>query len=268
MELSVEGITFSYNSVDVLSDVSMAAREGEIIGILGPNGSGKTTLLRCMNRALSPKRGTVMIDGRDFREMSRKEIACQIGVVPQGANINFPFTVLDIVMMGRTPALDRFEKETESDLEIVRRAMEMTNVEGLASRPMDQISGGERQRVIIARALAQRPKILLLDEPTLHLDVNHQLDILDLISDLARKERLVVIIVTHDLALAARYCDQIILMQKGRIQAAGGVTEVLTPANMRRVFGIEASIYFDERIGAHGVAVIRSIRRDGNDVQG
>jgi iron complex transport system ATP-binding protein len=262
MKLSVRSVCFQYSSTPVLSDVSVEAKDGEIIGILGPNGSGKTTLLKCLNRSLTPREGTVLIDEKDYKDMSRKEIATRIGVVPQGANINFPFSALDIVMMGRTPELKRFESETKRDIEIVKEAMAMTNIEHLAARPMDQISGGERQRVIIARALAQKPRILLLDEPTLHLDVNHQLDILELITGLARKEKLLVIIVTHDLALAARYCDKVILMQNGRIHAAGEVTEVLTTENMRKVFSIEATIYFDERIGAHGISIIRSSKED------
>ncbi len=258
----MRGVSFQYSSVAVLSDVSLEAKDGEIIGILGPNGSGKTTLLKCLNRSLKPREGTVLIDGQDCKDLNRREIATRIGVVPQGANINFPFSALDIVMMGRTPEIKRFESETRRDIEIVREAMAMTNTEHLAARPMDQISGGERQRVIIARALAQKPRILLLDEPTLHLDVNHQLDILDLITDLARREKLIVIVVTHDLALAARYCDKVILMQNGRIKAAGDVTDVLTTENMRKVFSIEATIYFDERIGAHGVSIIRSTKDD------
>lgn len=260
MKLSVNGVCFSYGNKDVLSNIDLDAREGEIIGILGPNGSGKTTLLKCLNRSLSPKAGSVLIEDRDYREMTRREIATRMGTVPQSANVNFPFTALDIVLMGRTPELKRFESESKRDLEIVQEAMELTNTEHLASRPMDQLSGGERQRVIIARALAQKPKIMLLDEPTLHLDVNHQLDILDLITGLARAEKLTVIFVTHDLALAARYCDKLILMQKGKIVSAGDVMDALTPANLRRVFGIEASVYFDERIGAHSVAIIRSFR--------
>ncbi|HPT75019.1 MAG TPA: ABC transporter ATP-binding protein, partial [Methanomassiliicoccaceae archaeon] len=161
MKLSVQGVSFCYRSEDVVSDVSFEAGEGQIVGILGPNGSGKTTLLKCINRVLSPKNGTVFINGVDYREKTRKQIAQQIGVVPQSANSSFPFTALDIVMMGRNPDLERFEREKESDLQIVSKAMEMTNTSFLADRPMDQLSGGERQRVIIARALAQRPRIML-----------------------------------------------------------------------------------------------------------
>ncbi|HHT76026.1 MAG: ABC transporter ATP-binding protein [Methanomassiliicoccaceae archaeon] len=264
MKLSVQGVSFCYRSEDVVSDVSFEAGEGQIVGILGPNGSGKTTLLKCINRVLSPKNGTVFINGVDYREKTRKQIAQQIGVVPQSANSSFPFTALDIVMMGRNPDLERFEREKESDLQIVSKAMEMTNTSFLADRPMDQLSGGERQRVIIARALAQRPRIMLLDEPTLHLDVNHQIEILDLISRLAREERMLVIIVTHDLSLAARYCDRIILMRKGRIVSAGDVTQVLTRENMAKVFSINAAIYYDERIGTHNVAIIGAIK-EGNE---
>lgn len=263
MQLSVHGISFRYRSVDVLSEVELEAMDGEIIGILGPNGSGKTTLLKCLNRSLMPRTGTVLIDGVDHRNMTRRDIATRMGTVPQSANINFPFTALDIVMMGRLPELKRFESETRRDMDIVQEAMAMTNTEQFADRPMDQLSGGERQRVIIARALAQQPKVLLLDEPTLHLDVNHQLEILDLISRLAREKRLIVVIVTHDLALAARYCTKLLLMQEGKVQAAGDVFEVLTSDNLRKVFLIEASIYFDERIGSYSVSILRSIRPHG-----
>ena len=260
MRLKVQGVSFCYRSEDVVDDVSFDADEGQIVGILGPNGSGKTTLLKCLNRVLAPRLGTVLIDSIDNRDRTRKEIARQIGVVPQSANSSFPFTALDMVMMGRNPELDRFEKEKESDIQIVSKAMEMTNTAFLANRSMDQLSGGERQRVIIARALAQRPNIMLLDEPTLHLDVNHQIEILELITRLARDEKMLVIIVTHDLSLAARYCDNIILLRNGRIVSAGDVTQALTRENMAKVFSIDATIYYDERIGTHNVAIIGAIK--------
>ncbi len=253
VRLVIQGISFSYGSSDVLADVTFEANDGEIVGVIGPNGSGKTTLLRCVNRALSPRVGTVLIDGKDYAELTRREIAGNIGVVPQNSVVSFPFTVLDIVMMGRTPAMERFERESEKDLEIVRKAMEMTNVVALADRTMDQVSGGEKQRVVIARALAQRPKILLLDEPTLHLDVSHQLEILDLIRNLARSERLTVIIVSHDLNLAARYCDKLILMNSGKIEASGKVTEVLTEKNIESVFRVKAAVAYDKHLGAYTV---------------
>jgi len=260
VRLVIQGISFSYGSSDVLADVTFEANDGEIVGVIGPNGSGKTTLLRCVNRALSPRVGTVLIDGKDYAELTRREIAGNIGVVPQNSVVSFPFTVLDIVMMGRTPAMERFERESEKDLEIVRKAMEMTNVVALADRTMDQVSGGEKQRVVIARALAQRPKILLLDEPTLHLDVSHQLEILDLIRNLARSKRLTVIIVSHDLNLAARYCDKLILMNSGKIEASGKVTEVLTEENIESVFRVKAAVAYDKHLGAYTVTPLECCR--------
>jgi iron complex transport system ATP-binding protein len=202
----------------------------------------------------------VLIDGVDHTTMTRREIATRMGTVPQSASINFPFTALDIVMMGRLPELKRFESETREDMVIVQEAMAMTNTEQFADRPMDQLSGGERQRVIIARALAQKPRVLLLDAPTLHLDVNHQLEIMDLISHLAGEERLIVVIVTHDLALAARCCSQVLVMNEGKVQAAGEGSEVLTAENIRKAFRIAAAVYFDERIGSFSVSILRSVR--------
>lgn len=199
-----------------------------------------------------------------MKDLGRKEIAQEIGVVPQNNEINFPFTALDIVMMGRMPALQPFQRESEEDLRIVEEAMRITNVLHLADREIDQLSGGERQRVIIARALAQRPRILLLDEPTLHLDVNHQLEVLDLVRYLALNERITVLMVSHDLSLAARYCDKLILLNGGRIKATGKVEEVLTTENLRAVFGIEAFVKFEPEIDSY-VVIIKSVCRKGDE---
>jgi len=256
MRLEIQGVSFAYDSVDVLSEISLDVQERQIVGVIGPNGSGKTTLLKCINRVLKPRLGTVLIDDRDLKELSRKEIALEVGVVPQNSEIRFPFSVMDVVMMGRTPALQTFERETRRDMEIVEVAMRMTNVLKLADREIDQVSGGERQRVIIARALAQKPKVLLLDEPTLHLDVNHLLEVLDLVRDLVRDERLTVIMVSHDLDLAARYCDRLIMLSDGEIRAAGTVEKVLTPLNLDDVFRIKAYVKFDDEIGTYRVSVI------------
>jgi iron complex transport system ATP-binding protein len=260
MRLKVQGIEFGYKSANVLTDVGFEAEAGEVVGVLGPNGSGKTTLLKCMNRALNPQGGSVLVEDKEITELSRKEVAREIGVVPQNSSVNFPFTALEIVLMGRGPSLGRFEREGASDLALVKQAMSDTDVLHLAGRPMTELSGGEKQRVIIARALAQRPKILLLDEPTLHLDVNHQLDILDMVRGLAKKDNMTVIMVSHDLNLAARYCDKIILLEEGRILAAGAVPEVLDEANMERVFKIRGSVVFDPRINAYSVTIIGSTK--------
>ncbi|MCU0861196.1 MAG: ABC transporter ATP-binding protein [Methanomassiliicoccales archaeon] len=258
--LRVQDIEFSYDAVPILRSIDFEAGEGEIVAVLGPNGSGKTTLLRCMNRALSPSMGTVMVEERDLGSLTRKEIAKEMAVVPQNCVITFPFTALEVVMMGRNPSMDRFSREGKEDLEIVRQAMEATNVTGLAARTMNQLSGGERQRVIIARALAQKPKIMLLDEPTLHLDVNHQMDIMDLVKDLARREKLTVIMVSHDLNLAARYCDKAILLENGKVLSAGPVPEVLTQDNVLRVFKIRSVVQYDERIQSYSMTVLGTVQ--------
>ncbi|HUL38856.1 MAG TPA: ABC transporter ATP-binding protein [Methanomassiliicoccales archaeon] len=264
MRLRVQGIEFAYNSVPVLKDVAFEAMEGEIIGVLGPNGSGKTTLLRCMNRALSPSKGTVLVEEKEIGALSRKEIANEMAVVPQNCIITFPFTALEIVLMGRNPSMDRFQRESKEDIEIVKQAMEATGVSNLAVRTMNQLSGGERQRVIIARALAQRPKIMLLDEPTLHLDVNHQMEIMELVRELARREKLTVIMVSHDLNLAARYCDKLILLSEGRVLAAGEVPDVLTQYNVEQVFKIRSLIQYDERIDAYSLTILGTAPGSGS----
>jgi iron complex transport system ATP-binding protein len=259
MRLSVQGIEFAYNSVPVLKDVAFEAKEGEIIGVLGPNGSGKTTLLRCMNRALSPSKGTVMVEDKEIGSMSRREIASEMAVVPQNCVITFPFTALEVVMMGRNPSMDRFQREAKEDIAIVKRSMDATSVSGLAGRSMNQLSGGERQRVIIARALAQQPKIMLLDEPTLHLDVNHQREIMELVKELADREKLTVIMVSHDLNLAARFCDKLILLSEGRVLSAGKVPEVLTQDNVEKVFKIRSLVQYDERINAYSLTILGTV---------
>ncbi|RLF72599.1 MAG: ABC transporter [Thermoplasmata archaeon] len=247
MKLNINGITFFYDSVKALDDITFEVNEGEVLGVIGPNGSGKTTLLRCINMALKPKVGTVFIDGENILELDRKDIAKKIAVVPQNSTIRFPFTLFDIVLMGRTPHLGRLDRETPEDIEIAKKAMKITKTLHLADRLIDEVSGGERQRVIIARALTQEPKILLLDEPTLHLDINHQLEILELIKKLARKNKLIVILTSHDLNLASRYCDRLVLLNTGRIYSIGKPQNVLTRDNIKEVYNIEVEINYNKR---------------------
>lgn len=242
MRLEIKNINFCYDSIKALENVTFNVDNGEILGIIGPNGSGKTTLLRCINGVLQPKIGTVLIDREDISNLGRKEIAKKIGVVPQNTSIAFPFTVLDIVLMGREPHLGRFDRETKEDLEIAENAMRLTNTQHLAERLIDEISGGEKQRVVIARALTQEPEILLLDEPTLHLDINHQLEILELVRMLAKEKGLTVISVFHDLNLAARFCDNLILLDSGKIISIGSPNMVLTSENIRKVYRVNVEV--------------------------
>jgi iron complex transport system ATP-binding protein len=256
--LTVEGISFSYREKPVLQDVNLEVKKGEIIGILGPNGCGKTTLLKLLNRNLRPKEGRVLMEGVNLGEMSKRRIARQIAVVPQSNEIRFAFSVRDIVSMGRMPFLDRFQGESGDDMRIVDEAMEKTNIKEFADRLINTMSGGERQRVIIARALAQRPEVILLDEPTLHLDINHQFEVLDLVKRLSQEEGLTVVIVSHDLPMVVKYCDRMVLIHDHKVHALGTPQEVLTPDNMRTVFNIDAVLEYDEVLKAPAVKIIGS----------
>lgn len=243
---AVDGLSFSYGDKRVLERISFELRSGEIFGILGPNGCGKSTLIKNLNNYYSPDEGAVYIDGDILSDFKKKEIAQRISVVPQSNEVRFAFTVKDIVSMGRMPFLGQFKGMTSDDEEIVERAMVRAGVKQFENRLISTMSGGERQKVIIARALAQTPKIILMDEPTLHLDISAQFEILDFMHDLSRKENMTVVIVSHDLPLMARYCDRISMIHDRRILCIGTPEETLTPENMSTVFNIRAHLSFDE----------------------
>lgn len=245
--LEVRGLGYDYSDKKVLESISFNVRPGEILGILGPNGCGKTTMLKNLNRNLSPHRGCVLLDGTDLEGMSKKDIARRIAAVPQSNEIRFAFTVREMVEMGRMPFQEAFRGSSSEDERIVDEAMELTGLTEMSERLINTMSGGERQRVIIARAIAQSPEIILMDEPTLHLDINMQFEVLDLVSDLARRKGLTVVIVSHDLPMVARYCDRMILVHGRTVYAEGTPEEVLTPENMRTVFNIDARFEVDER---------------------
>jgi iron complex transport system ATP-binding protein len=240
--IDTENIEVCYGERKVLDNISMHAEKG-FTGIIGPNGSGKTTLLRSISRVLKPKGGVILLDKRDVYSLASKDVAKNMAVVPQDSQIRFGFTVSEVVLMGRSPHLGRFEREGVRDMEIAKKAMKLTNTLHLADRCITQISGGERQRVVIARALAQQPRILLLDEPTSNLDINYQTEILDCIRELSKE--LTVIAVFHDLNLAARYCDRLILMDAGRVATCGKPEEVLTPERIESVYGIKVIVKQD-----------------------
>jgi iron complex transport system ATP-binding protein len=234
--LDIERISFNYGTARVLEDITFMADRGECIGIIGPNGSGKSTLLKTLSKILKPSSGRVVLSGKELERYSAKELARQMAVVPQDTNIDFDFTCLEVVLMGRNPHLKRFEIEGKHDMEIAKESMMLTSTWHLRERPFSEVSGGERQRVIIARALAQEPAVLLLDEPVSHLDINHQIEILDLVERLKGQRGLVVMIVLHDLNLAARYCDRLMLLHENRILATGSPADVLTQENISRAF--------------------------------
>jgi len=262
LRLEIRDVSFSYESTPILKDVTLSVDQGEFLGVMGPNGSGKTTLLRCICRVLEPRVGTILIDGRDLRKFSRSEVAKTVGVVPQSAMVDAAFTVFEIVLMGRTSHVGRFEAESIKDLEAAEEAMKKTDTLHLADRTFDELSGGERQRVIIARALAQEPRVLLLDEPTVHLDIKYQLELLELIERLNKQTGIVIVAVFHDLNLASQHCDSLILLHNGRIEAIGPPEQVLTPESIRRIYGVDVVVKRHPITNALHVAPYLSTKRD------
>jgi iron complex transport system ATP-binding protein len=240
--LRISGIDCYYGSVKALENVTFSVGEGEFVGILGPNGSGKTTLLKAINTTLKPKVGSVFLDNINIYDMESREVAKKVAVVPQETTVTFDFTALDVVLMGRNPYISRFGIESKEDLAVAKKAMELTNTWKLAERPVNELSGGEKQLVVIARALTQEPKVLLLDEPTVHLDIGNQLEIMELLNELCIKNSLIVLAVFHDFNLAARYCDSAILLRNGKIFSIGKVDKVLTEENINKVFNVNVIV--------------------------
>jgi iron complex transport system ATP-binding protein len=255
MMLEATGIACAYDGTDVLSDVTLRLSPGDFVAVAGPNGSGKSTLIRALSRVLRPRLGSAMLDGRDLYALPARESARAIAVLPQESSIEFEFTCEEVVMMGRAPHLGRFETESERDRAVVREAMERTSTWDLRARPVVELSGGERQRVLLARAFAQEPKILLLDEPTAHLDVSFQVQILRLVRELRDDRKTTVLASLHDLNLAAAYADRIVLLSKGRIAAAGTPKDVLVESVLRPVFGPEITVWTHPDSGAPLVLV-------------
>lgn len=239
--VEVEDLGFGYGGQELLSGVQVSVQRGEMIGLLGPNGSGKTTLVRLLSGVLRPGQGRVLLDGRDLVAWGRRAVARRVAVVPQEVQVPFAFTVEQMVTLGRTPFVSLFGTHSSEDRGIVRAAMQTTGVEALAGRVFNELSGGERQRVLVAMALAQQPRLLLLDEPTAHLDIKYQIEVLELVRRLNRETGVTVIAAMHDLNLAARYFPRLLLFQRG-IVADGGPAEVLEPHLLRRVYGIAVQV--------------------------
>jgi len=237
VNLAVNGLSFSYNHIPILNDIDFRLESGELLAILGPNGSGKTTLLKCIDGILHPQSGTVTIDEKRIEDYTRSDIAKIIAYVPQSNGRMFPNTVFDTVLLGRKPHIQW--APTNEDLEIVSGLIEQLKLEEFTLRSITELSGGERQKVIIGRALAQEPSILLLDEPTNNLDLKHQMAVLELVKEQTNKG-LSVIMALHDLNLALRFADRIMMLHEGSIYAEGGL-DVLTPEAIEAVYDVKVS---------------------------
>lgn len=235
--LETEGVAFAYGSKTVLDDVSIQVEEGDFLGIIGPNGSGKTTLLKVLNGVAEPSKGRVLFRRKPIRTFPGKELARSMGVVAQEYAFSYPFTVREIVLMGRYAHMSHLGFESSHDMEVALRSMCSTDTEHLADRKFHELSGGERQRVIIARALAQEPQIILFDEPTAFLDIRHQIEFFDFIWELNRNTGVTIVAVSHDINLAAQYCEKMILVSNGRVFKMGRPDEVVTEDSVFQVYG-------------------------------
>ena len=243
MRLKVNKIEFAYNSTSVLENISLELDRSEILGIVGPNGTGKSTLIRCIDQILKPQQGTILLDENDITTMNRMEIARKMGYVPQSTTRVFPASVVDTVLMGRRPHLGW--KSSEEDMDKVLEILELLGIVEFAMKDFNEISGGQQQKVLIARALAQEADVLLLDEPTSNLDIRHQLEVMEILKDIVRKNGISAVMAIHDLNLASRYTDRILMMNGGRIFAAGDPASVLTVENIKRAYGVEVLVKSD-----------------------
>lgn len=243
IELEVQSVRLGYGDNVVVRDLTFRVMPGEMVGLIGPNGSGKSTIIKALSRVISPSSGQIFLDGKDISQISRGDLARLIGVVPQMPLLPSAFTAFEIVLMGRNPHLGLFRYEGARDMAITWQAMGRTATQSLAKRRVGELSGGEIQRVVVARVLAQEPKSILLDEPTANLDISHQVEILDLIKNLCLENNLTVVVALHDLNLASQYCNRLILINNGRVHARGTPSEVINSKNIKEVYGAEGCVY-------------------------
>ena len=253
--ISAQGLSYDVEGEKLLDGVSLHADRGQLVGLIGPNGAGKSTLLRAVSGILGYRDGAVRLEGADLASLSSKETAAALALIPQIAPYTHGFTSIELVLMGRYPHMGRFQIEGKEDDRIARDAMRLTETEQFADRTLDTLSGGERQRVFVSRALAQQPRVLLLDEPTSNLDVFHQLKVFDLVRRLV-DDGLTAIAAIHDLNMAARYCDRLVLLSGGRVLAEGTPEEVLSPETIEAAFGVTAAVYRDPVNGSPAISLI------------
>jgi iron complex transport system ATP-binding protein len=247
--LQIRDLHAGYPERPVLRGIDFDAQRGELVAVCGPNGCGKTTLLRVISGVHGATSGDVRIDGRPIEGIGAAALARRVAVVTQGATLPERFSAFDVVLMGRTPHLALLQSESRHDLDVARAAMERADCWTLRARPVDELSGGERQRVVLARALAQEPDLLLLDEPTSHLDIAHQVETFRLVLDLCAEQRLAAVAVVHDLTLASMFADTMALMSGGRVIANGAPDDVMTERNVRDVYGVDVRVVMHPSTG-------------------
>ena len=253
--VDAQALSFAVEAKKLLDGVDVRAQRGQFVGLIGPNGAGKSTLLRALSGIIRHQEGAVWLEGSDLASMSARDVAAMLALVPQIAPYTQGFTAFELVSMGRYPHLGRFQVESQADDRIAQEAMRLTEAEQFAPRTLDTLSGGERQRVFLARALAQQPRVLLLDEPTSNLDILHQLTILGLVRQLV-DDGLTAIAAIHDLNLAARYCDRLVLLSNGQVATEGLPEEVLAPETIESAFGVRSAVYRDPVTGALAISLI------------
>ncbi len=243
IEVEMQEVSLGYNHKPVMKDLTLRASPGQLVGLIGPNGSGKSTIIRALSRVIHPRSGKISLGGKDITKITRRDLARLVGVVPQMPLLPSTFTAFEIVLMGRNPHLGLFQSEGQQDWAIAWQAMEKTATQSLASRRVNELSGGEIQCLLIARVLVQETKAILLDEPTANLDIGRQAEILDLIKTLCLEKNSTVLAALHDLNMAAQYCDRIFLINEGRLHAEGTPVEVITDRNIKQIYGAEHCVY-------------------------
>lgn len=252
MNLKVDNIYVTLSDTNIVKDISLHVNKGQFVGIIGPNGCGKSTLLKSIYKVIKPKHGSVFLDDRDVLKSTPKTISKRMGVVGQFNDMSFDFTVHEMVMMGRTPHKNVMESDNKEDYEIVNAALKKVDLLSYSNRSYLTLSGGEKQRVILARAIAQQPKFLILDEPTNHLDIKYQLQILSIVKSL----KVGTLAALHDLSLAATYCDILYVVKNGKVVASGNPDEVLTKELVKQVYEIDCEIYANPITGGLAIAYI------------
>ena len=245
MKIEIKGVEFGYSSSPVLKNIDLKINGPQLVSIIGPNGVGKSTLIHCINKILSPTKGTVLVDDKDVSGTSLKELALKVGYVPYSANDAFPLSVVDTVLMGRHPHSNW--KSLDSDLDVVYETLRLINIEHLSMRSFDELSAGQHQKVMIARGLVQEPEILLLDEPTSNLDIKHQMEVTRILRNLSQEKDILVIMISHDLNIAAKYSDNMIMLSEGSIYSVGKPSEVLTKENIKAVYGVDSDVVMSHR---------------------